>query len=52
MNHEKKLIKPIKVLKKRNGSVRFYKPETEKTKPKPEKNRKKNLDKPSQNRKN
>jgi hypothetical protein len=32
--------KPIRILKKPTGSVRFYKPETEKTKPK-QKNRKK-----------
>jgi hypothetical protein len=33
--------KPIKILKKPTGSIRFYKPETEKnwTKSKPEKNR-------------
>jgi hypothetical protein len=35
-NREKK---PIKILKKPTSSVRFYKPETEKTEPKPEKNR-------------
>ena len=37
----KKLIKPIRILKKPTGSVRFwfYKPETEKTEPNP--NRKK-----------
>jgi hypothetical protein len=41
MNREKKSIKPIKILKKLAGSVRFqfYKPKTEKTKPNP--NRKK-----------
>ena len=42
-NREKKPIKPIRILKKSTGSVRFYKPKTEKTKPnlnqaKPEKN--------------
>ena len=35
---KKNLIKLITILKKLTGSVRFYKPETEKTKPKkPEK---------------
>jgi hypothetical protein len=40
-NRKKELIKPIKILKKPTGSVRFmfYKPETEKTKSNP--NRKK-----------
>jgi hypothetical protein len=39
-NREKKPFKPIKILKKLTGSVRFYKPETEKrTEPNP--NRKK-----------
>jgi hypothetical protein len=38
-NREKKPIKPIKILKKPTGLVRFYKPETEKTEPNP--NRKK-----------
>jgi hypothetical protein len=46
MNREKKPIKPIKILKKLTGSVRFrfYKPETKKTKPnrtRTQKNRKK-----------
>jgi len=46
-NHEKKPIKPIKILKKLTGSVRFwlYKLETEKTKPNPNKKTRK---KPSQ----
>jgi hypothetical protein len=41
LNREKKQIKPIRILKKPTGSVRFqfYKPETEKTEPNP--NRKK-----------
>jgi hypothetical protein len=30
-NREKNLIKSIKILKKPTGSVRFYKPKTEKT---------------------
>jgi hypothetical protein len=36
---KKKQIKPIKILKKLTGSVRFrfFKPETEKTEPKPKK---------------
>jgi hypothetical protein len=35
LNREKKPIKPIKILKKPTGVVRFwfYKPETEKTEP-------------------
>jgi len=44
----KKLIKPIKILKKTTDSVRFwfYKPQTEKTEPNPNrKNREKNLSK-------
>jgi len=47
---EKKLIKPIKILKKQAGSVRFrfYKQKTEKTEPKPKKPEK-NWSKPSQN---
>jgi hypothetical protein len=40
-NREKKPLKPIKILKKPTGSVWFYKPETEKIKPKPEKPEKK-----------
>jgi len=42
-NREKKPIKSIRILKKPTGSVRFqfYKPETEKPKPKPEKIEKK-----------
>jgi hypothetical protein len=56
MNREKKSIKPIKILKKLAGSVRFqfYKPKTEKTEPnrtQTEKNRAKpakNRTKPSQ----
>ena len=44
-NREKKLNKPIRILKKPIGLVRFYKLETEKTKPNP------NRKKPSQNRK-
>jgi len=45
---EKKLIKPIKFFKKPAGSVRFrfYKQKTEKTEPKPTKNRKNNWAKP------
>jgi len=45
---KKKPIKPIRILKKLTGSVRFrfYKPETEKTKPNP------NRKKPSRARKN
>ena len=35
MNYEKKLIKPIRILKKLTGSVWFYKSETEKTEPNP-----------------
>jgi len=44
-NHEKKFIKPIKILKKSTGSVRFHKLETRKrikmnsNRKKPEKNR-------------
>jgi hypothetical protein len=43
----KKTIKPIRILKKSTGSVqfRFYKPETEKTEPNPNK---KKPEKPSQ----
>ena len=54
---KKKLIKPIKILKKQTGSVWFwfYKPETEKpkqtqTRKKTESNRKKNRAKPEKNR--
>jgi hypothetical protein len=50
LNREKKLKKLIRILKKSTGLVRFYKPETEKTKPnrtKIEKNRAKPK-KPSQ----
>jgi hypothetical protein len=32
---KKNPIKPIKILKKLTGSVRFYMPETEKTEPNP-----------------
>jgi hypothetical protein len=39
---KKNPIKPIKILKKLTGSVRFYMPETEKTEPNP------NRRKPSQ----
>jgi hypothetical protein len=49
-NHEKKLIKAIKILKKLTGSVqfRFYKPKTKKTEPNP--NRKKTRAKSEKNR--
>jgi len=47
----KKTIKPIRILKKSTGSVqfRFYKPETEKTKPNPNKKNRKNRAKPEKN---
>jgi hypothetical protein len=47
-NREKNPIKPIRILKKPTSSVRFrfYKPETEKTEPNP--NRKNPEKKPSQ----
>ena len=52
MNREKKPIKPIKILKKPTGVVRFwfYKPETEKTEPnrKKQEKTKPNQKKPSQ----
>ena len=51
---EKKLIKPIKILKKLAGSIRFYKQKTKKTEPNQNrKKQKKNRAKPetpSQNR--
>jgi hypothetical protein len=49
-NREKKPIKPIKILKKPTYSVWFYKPETEKTEPNPNRIRAKPK-KPSQTRK-
>ena len=51
---KKNPIKPIKFLKKPVGSVRFrfYNKKTEKTEPKPTKNRKKNQAKTEPNRKN
>jgi hypothetical protein len=40
----KKLIKPIKILKKLAGSVRFYKPKTEKTELNPNQKNKKKIE--------
>ena len=56
-NREKKPIKPIRILKKSTGSVMFYKPETEKTKPnlnraKPEKNEPNRKTKPNRKKPN
>jgi hypothetical protein len=52
---KKKLIKPSRIFKKSTSSVRFwfYKSETEKTKPNPNKKKTKNIRaKPEKNRKN
>jgi len=55
--NKKKLINPVKILKKPSCSVRFrfYKQKTKKTEPKPKKTGKKNQakpEKPSQTKKN
>jgi len=49
---KKNPIKPIKILKKLTGSVRFYMPETEKTEPNPNWRKPSQTEKTDPNRKN